>query len=157
MLIQAVNSAQPFFSNDLAGLIKVVILFGGVAASIIAAVWQFMKGKLTTADADLQEQINGVGSRVDEVKMSCTQTAVRLDGAEDRISRQEEKAGQMQTNIGELKAKVDQMILQGVDNKIEIIAAFQSRTGEIMNSVHLLDKQLGQLQSVVAERERVRP
>ena len=84
-----VIQSQPFFTNDVVGLIKVVLtIVVPTAGAIIASVWKFMRGDLQSADSRLQEavqrgdaeirrDIDGLGARVSAVESRQTE----LDGS----------------------------------------------------------------------------
>jgi chromosome segregation ATPase len=79
-VIQQAVQSQPFFTNDVVGLIKILLtIVIPTAAAIVGSVWKFMRGDLHTADARLQEavqrgdaeirrDIDGLGARVSAVE-----------------------------------------------------------------------------------------
>lgn len=57
-MIQQNMQSDPFFTNDLAGLIKVVVtVVVPTTAAVVASMWRFMRGDLQMADARLQEAV----------------------------------------------------------------------------------------------------
>ena len=51
-MIQQSISSNPFFTNDLPGLIKVLVtVVVPTTAAIVTSVWKFMRGDLQAADA----------------------------------------------------------------------------------------------------------
>jgi chromosome segregation ATPase len=88
-VMQQTIQSQPFFTNDLVGLIKVLAtIVIPTAGAILASVWKFMRGDLQMADARLQEavqrgdaeirrDIDGLGARVSAVESRQTE----LDGS----------------------------------------------------------------------------
>ena len=84
-MIQQTIQTQPFFTNDVAGLIKVfVTIVLPTAAVIVGSVWKFMRGDLQAADDRLQEavqrgdaeirrDIDGLGARVSAVESKQTE------------------------------------------------------------------------------------
>lgn len=84
-MIQQIIQSEPFFTNDFAGLIKVLVtVVLPTAGAIVASMWKFMRGDLQTADARLQEavqrgdaeirrDIDGLGARVSAVESKQTE------------------------------------------------------------------------------------
>jgi peptidoglycan hydrolase CwlO-like protein len=90
-VIQASFGSGPFFTDDPAGLIKVLLtIVLPTASAIIASVWKFMRGDLQSADARLQESlqradaeirrdIDGLGARVSATELRQTELDDRID------------------------------------------------------------------------------
>jgi hypothetical protein len=99
-VIQQSVSNTPFFTNDVAGLIKVLVtVVVPTTAAIVASVWKFMRGDLQAADARLHEavqrgdaeirrDIDGLGSRVRGVETRQTELEGQVRGMSDLVQAQ---------------------------------------------------------------------
>jgi chromosome segregation ATPase len=99
-VIQRSVSNTPFFTNDVAGLIKVLVtVVVPTTAAIVASVWKFMRGDLQAADARLHEavqrgdaeirrDIDGLGSRVRGVETRQTELEGQVRGMSDLVQAQ---------------------------------------------------------------------
>jgi hypothetical protein len=150
------TAQDPFFTNDIIGVLKLATALAALGGAIIAAMWKLMSGKLTQADKELQDQINGVGARVDAVAHNQIASDTRQSELKERVREQELQSATLNRDVGELKSKVEQMITQGTENKVEIIAAFTQRSDALLQSIHLLDKEVATVRATMEERERLR-
>jgi archaellum component FlaC len=148
--------SQPFFTNDPAGLLKLVAALGTFALAIIGGFWKIMSSKLSQDNVKLKDQIDGVGTRVDTVKESDTRAHTRIDELMRRADAKDIEMRAVTGDIGRLEAKVDQTLTQGTDNKVEIIGEFQRIANEVRNGFHALDVKVEKMAAVAQERERVR-
>jgi hypothetical protein len=90
----------PFFTNDVAGLIKVLVtVVIPTSAAIVASVWRFMRGDLQAADARLHDavqrsdaevrrDIDGLGTRVSAVETRQTELHGQVRGMNDLVQAQ---------------------------------------------------------------------
>lgn len=80
LLLQSAPPPSPFFSNDAAGVIKIlVIVVAPIVLSIGAWVWKL-------ARTDEREDIKGMGTRVTKVQEDCVRTATKLEGLERQMN-----------------------------------------------------------------------
>jgi uncharacterized coiled-coil DUF342 family protein len=148
--------SQPFFTNDPTGLVKLILSLGTFAAIIIGGFWKIMSSKLTRDNEDLGNEVDGVGKRVDTVKESDTRAHTRIDELVRRVDAKDIEIREVTGDIGRLEAKVDQMLSQSTENKIEIIDEFQKTANEMRNGLHGLELKMERVQATMDERERVR-
>lgn len=129
MLLQP-TSSSPFFSNDIAGVIKVLVtIVAPTVLAIIAAVWKFMRG-------DLKQDINGLGNRVSADDARITAHGTRIDALERSRERDDEKFRNLDIGL----AKVEQAALslqeQTTDGKLEIIAKINDMQVRVENRIN---------------------
>ena len=56
-----VPDPQPFFTNDMWGLLKtLLVVVGPVVAGVLAGIWKMMRGPLQEADRQLREEVRRV-------------------------------------------------------------------------------------------------
>ena len=99
-MIQQTAANSPFFTNDVAGLIKVLVtVVVPTTAAIVASVWKFMRGDLQAADArlheavergdaDIRRDIDGLGARVRVVETRQTELDGQVRGMSDLLQAQ---------------------------------------------------------------------
>ena len=99
-MIQQTAASSPFFTNDVAGLIKVLVtVVVPTTAAIVASVWKFMRGDLQAADArlheavqrgdaDIRRDIDGLGTRVRAVETRQTEVDGQVRGMSDLLQAQ---------------------------------------------------------------------
>lgn len=150
------QAPSPFFTNDPAGVIKLILALGGFAATIILGFWKIMSSKLTRDTEDLDDAVDGVGKRVDAVKESDTRAHTRIDELVRRADAKDVEMRGVTGDIGRLEAKVDQTLSQGTENKVEIISEFQRIANEVRSGFHELDVKVERMSATMDERERVR-
>src|SRR5688500_20385820 len=81
---------SPFFTNDVPGLIKVLLtVVVPTTAAIVASVWKFMRGDLQAADARLHEAVDrgDAGLRRD------------IDGPGPRVSAVETRQSELESQV----------------------------------------------------------
>jgi hypothetical protein len=99
-VIQQSIQSEPFFTNDLAGLIKVLItVVVPTTAAIVASMWRFMRGDLQMADdrlheavqrgdAEIRRDIDGLGTRVSAVESRQAELDGQVRAMTDLIQAQ---------------------------------------------------------------------
>jgi len=115
-----VSSSNPFFSNDLEGLIKIIILLG----TVVGAVWVMLKGKL-------QQDINGVGERTKNLENTTVAHDTALDELKERVMRVENTASNLAVTVGEVRRSQEAVTDQMREMQVNIIGEIQ-RTREVM-------------------------
>lgn len=106
------QAATPLLTNDWQGAVKLMLALGAVVASIIGALWKFLRSDLQSADKDmaasiknveksLMFDINQLGTRVNEIHTSCAQNATRTDEMRLNLDRAATKADSAITGIQE--------------------------------------------------------
>jgi len=146
MLVQANN---PFFTNDWEGLAKVVGVVLSIAGPIILSVWKIMQGPL-------QEQIDGLGRRLNETQTSCTQNAVGLEDTRRRAERAECDATAAGKAVARLETVVAALGEQSMVNKAEIVEQFQARAQDMLEAVHEIENSLVRVETVLELEARRR-
>src|SRR5687767_6900927 len=91
---------SPFFTNDVPGLIKVLLtVVVPTTAAIVASMWKFMRGDLQAADArlhdavlrgdaEIRRDIDGLGTRVSAVEVRQTELDGQVRGMSDLVQAQ---------------------------------------------------------------------
>lgn len=148
--------SSPLLSKDPQGILTLLGSLATFAGAIVYGFWRIMSSKLTTDNTKLKDQIDGVGSRVDQVKESDTRAHTRIDELVRRADAKDIEMRAVTGDIGRLEAKVDQMLSQGTENKIEIIGEFQKTAMEMRDGLHDLALKTERVQATMDERERVR-
>jgi hypothetical protein len=144
------------FSNDSAGVVRLVLALGSLAGVIVGGIWKIASSKLTRKNEDLEEEINGFGGRVTEVMASDVRAHTRIDDLVRRADAKDVEVRGVVGDIGRLEAKVDQTLTQGTENKVEIIGEFQRIANEVRSGFHELDVKVERMSATLDERERVK-
>jgi hypothetical protein len=103
-MIQQTVQSDPFFTNDVVGLIKVLVtVVIPTTTAIVASVWKFMRGDLQAADARLQE----TAQRADaEIRRNLDGLGTRISAIE---SRQTEIEGSIRAEIAQVRERLAMM------------------------------------------------
>lgn len=101
-------SAEPLFSNDLVGFIKIIaVLAGTIMLPLAALVIYFLKRGPDKDIADLRHEMNGLGGRVNLM--------------EQAIARQSEQTAATQRMIGEASRDTMQAITASGDAQLRAV------------------------------------
>jgi hypothetical protein len=131
--LQAARPADPFFSNDIAGVLKLlttVVVGAGIIGGILIRLVFISTNK---RQDDMQRDMDGLGRRLNEeatARAECT-TALRELG--DRVTRNEGTVGAVVAGQAELKATVEAMRSQSAEQQRDIMTAIM-QTGQQFNT-----------------------
>lgn len=125
-----------------------LLVSGGL---LVDRLWK--RGKKEGVD---ESTVNGIGARVAVVESGNTSAHTQIDELVRRADATDYQMIGVTRDITRLDTKVDQMLNQGTENKIEIISEFQRIAGEVRAGFHQLDLKVEKMGAVADERERVR-
>lgn len=146
LLLQAAPR-DPFFTNDIAGVLKFVgILATVVLAPLGTVVYRLVFNKTNEKVDALEAQLNGFGKRVDEYHASVTACdakhgtlngqVIRMEGGVQRIA---EAQSALEANVGALRS-------QGVEMQRDIMAAITESAARTQGAVHMVELQVTRLE-----------
>lgn len=145
---------SPFFSDDSEGVFKLVAGFVTFAGIILGGFWKIASSKLTRDTESQADELDGLGGRVDDLKESDTKAHTRIDELVRRADARDIEIREITGDIGRLEAKVDHLLAQGTENKLEIIGEFQRAANEMRDGLHALELRMERVQATIDERER---
>lgn len=157
-MVLALQSADPFFSNDLQGLLKVLGLLAAFIVPTWAFIWKILEGPLQRRfEKDSEAQIgrvNGLGRRVKRLESSCTTNNEAISNLKADMALANVRSSQTEKEVAELRESIRNLTELTSVHKTEIIEAFQKRTNEVMTFMHDLDKNLSSTVAVLKDREQ---
>ena len=143
--VLAQTTEDKIWPTSIAGWVPTI----GLGALVFDRLWN--RGKKEGVD---EGTLNGIGARVTVVEASFTRADARLDELERRADKSDLEMRAAVGDISRLEAKVDQMLSQGTENKLEIIGEFQRIATEVRTGFHELDVKVERMAAVADERER---
>lgn len=161
MLLQA---SDPFFSNDIIGAIKVILMVVAPITGFLGwLVVKVVRGPNQAADAQLQSAIDrlkeevtidvdGLGQRLNDVQHACTRNATSTDELRKQVQGHDFQIGGLRESMGELKNSVESLEQLTISSKTEIIDVFQRRTSEQVTAVHDLAIAVARVETRMEER-----
>lgn len=111
------SSTAPFFSNDLAGTLKVLGVFGTMLGTMITLVVKLTQGRYTEKIKELETTIaankkelegiiDGLGGRVTDANANCTRLSEAQRQHEITLGQHTIAHGSINVALGELRATV---------------------------------------------------
>jgi hypothetical protein len=165
-VIQETIHSAPFFTNDGAGLIKVLLtIVLPTTAAIIASVWRFMRGDLQTADARLQEtvqrgdaeirrDIDGLGARVSAVELRQTELEGHIRGVNDVVQTQARELALVASAHETIDRRLAEL-RDGTDGlRSSLTAAIHSAGRDAAQEIAQVRERLAMIEKVAALVER---
>lgn len=145
VLLQAVAqqiNAQPFFTDDLEGAIKIIVTLGGMASAIILSVWKFMRG-------DIKQDLNGLGTRVSTTEATLLTHGTRIQSLEQQREADAVKFTQLFVATGKLEQAVDHLQDSQNDGKLEILARLNDMQIRIESRINESNVQVAEMRGEV--------
>lgn len=146
--------AQPFFTNDIVGFIKLTVSLAGTAATIVGGVWKITRGPLQDEDKRLATMIGSLHDDIEIVHNDIESHRRSFMEINRRVDAHDTDMRHISTNFAELKGQVSAFAEQSNVNKTEIIDMFQKKGDEIIERVHALDKECYALRMVWEDRTK---
>lgn len=136
MILQvATQSIVPFFTNDVAGVVKALVIVTAPLAAGVAAIWKIAHGPQ-------QRLLEDHSKRIADVELAQSKGWTETATLKGRVDRGELEMSVVRERLGELRSVVEQSVTQSNAHKQEILAEVRS-----------LDKTIHGL-SLLMERER---
>ncbi len=165
-MIQQSIPVNPFFTNDVAGLIKVLVtVVIPTSAAIVASVWRFMRGDLQAADArlhdavqrgdaEIRRDIDGLGMRVSAVETRQTELEGQVRGMSDLVQAQAREL----TLVASAHETIDRRLMELRDVneglRASLTAAIHSAGREATQEIAQVRERLAMIEKVAALVER---
>lgn len=158
-MIQVKPISDVLFSNDLDGFLRLLATVFSMAGLVLAGIWKMLSSRLTSRAAKLGTDVDLMGGKLNTIQSNCTAEYARTDARiGELIRRADAKDVELRAvtgDIGRLEAKVDQMLSQGTDNKVEIIGKFSEIAAKVTDEIHTLDLKFERISATIAERDRM--
>jgi hypothetical protein len=142
LVVLAWQTATPFFTNDLAGWMKVA----GLGVALIGSIYKLMTGPVQRSVEKVTNDVDGIGAKVNGLETRESGALERIRASEHATGTLREELNRMHHDMGELKAEVRRSIDENHDMKIDIIGAINDAKRE-----HAA--QLGDATKAQAERD----
>jgi hypothetical protein len=159
-------SNNPFFTNDVAGLIKVLVtVVVPTTAAIVASVWRFMRGDLQAADARLHEavergdasirrDIDGLGMRVGAVETRQTELEGQVRGMSDLVQAQARELALVASAHETIDRRLTELRDVNEGLRASLTAAIHSAGREATQEIAQVRERLAMIEKVAALVER---
>jgi chromosome segregation ATPase len=165
-MIQQNIASNPFFTNDVAGLIKILVtVVVPTSAAIVASVWKFMRGDLQAADARLHEavqrgdaeirrDVDALGTRATAVETRQTDLEGQMRGLRDLVQAQ----GRELALVASAHETIDRRLMQlrevNEGLRASLTAAMHSAGREAAQEIAQIRERLAMIEKVAALVER---
>ncbi len=157
---------SPFFTNDVPGLIKVLLtVVVPTTAAIVASMWKFMRGDLQAADArlhdavlrgdaEIRRDIDGLGTRVSAVEVRQTELDGQVRGMSDLVQAQARELALVASAHETIDRRL--MELRDVNEglRASLTAAIHSAGREATQEIAQVRERLAMIEKVAALIER---
>jgi chromosome segregation ATPase len=165
-VIQQSIPSTSFFTNDVAGLIKVLVtIVVPTTAAIIASVWKFMRGDLQAADARLHESvergdagirrdIDGLGTRVSAVETRQTELEGQVRAMSDLVQAQARELALVASAHETIDRRLTELRDVNEGLRASLTAAIQSAGREATQEIAQVRERLAMIEKVAALVER---
>jgi chromosome segregation ATPase len=147
--------SSPFFTNDWAGLLKIVSMLAVAVASVIGAIWKMMRGPLQDADKELQRQILKLEEDVKARQNAEDRHNHEIDQLRRGVESQEREFKYLRDSYVRIEADVRSLSEHSQVNKTEIIAVFEQKTESLRIAMHTVDRGVAALEATIKERDRL--
>jgi hypothetical protein len=140
-------SAEPFFTNDAIGFIKIVgVMVTVVVAPIMIFLWRWSQQSSVGAVVDLKKtteaSVNGLGERLNAQQAQCSQTATLLATTREDVIRMREASITMTERIAKTETNLESIEKTLDGQQREIMAAITESGRAQMQATHDLEKQI---------------
>lgn len=166
-----IQAGAPFFSNDIAGVIKLAVSLGALGGAVILTFVKWGQSKFaedikdTKAGLkDITEQVNktatmaevnALGSRVNDIDRGCIEQAALAMELRSRVDRHEVLLQQMVSQQGENRAGIAALRDQGTSLQHDMTMLITESSSRVQTSVHDLALKVESLRAGREERDRL--
>jgi predicted nucleic acid-binding Zn-ribbon protein len=161
--------AEPFFTNDLAGLLKVIGTFGSMLVVFLTALFKLVFHKTNADVVDIRKDVDGVGKRIDDVERQQLGCSTEVSALTARLAVHEGTVSNVQREQGSLGSSVEAMRKQSTELQRDIMSAIIEGNRQVNESIAgirvevarldergQLSHSLSQIADSMRERERER-
>lgn len=166
-----IQTSAPFFSNDIAGIVKLVVSLGALGGGVILTFIRWGQSKFADDIKDLKgeykelteradktaslTELNALGARVNEIDRGCIEQATLVSELRSRLDRYDVLLQQIVSQQGENKAGVATLRDQGTSLQHDMTVLITESSSRVQASVHDLALKVEGLRAGREERDRL--
>lgn len=150
------QTATPFFTNDIVGLLKLLGTFGSMILVVTGVVVKWGQSSFAKR-LDVQEHdLNEVGKRINQLSAECTESNARRDELRARFDRREPVMDQIIKDLGHLESTATGLEKADRGLQIDMMTMIQSSLKDRDEKIDTMGRELARLQARLEERENSR-
>jgi endonuclease/exonuclease/phosphatase (EEP) superfamily protein YafD len=165
MLLQA---ATPFFTDDAAGVIKILItLVAPIVLTVLGGVWKIVHGPLQAEDArlrahvdaideNLKRDLNSLGTKVNDHNTRHEKHATEYQLLTGRVATMELEQKYIREAVAEFRSTVSEFRETSVENKVAIVGEFSRQMELIRHEVREVREKMIALNTRLDAREELK-
>lgn len=146
------QSTGPFFSNDIAGMVKVALTFGGSLLIFSAIVVKWGQSMFSKRLEKLETDLNNLGTNVNSIKLDCTGSTAKHGELKERFDRKEVIVDGLLKDLGQTEALVRSVEKQEEGLQRELMEFMLAALKDRDIKIEAMGKDIARLQ----ERENTR-
>lgn len=150
-----IANSDPFFSNDIEGVVKILGLAMTITTPILVFIWRVLKDPVITSNKATRAKVDQLEERVVKAEERAEAAVRKADQAEQTAHSTTLEFSGVRDRLAKVEQSVENLREQGNVNKMEIIEAFQRRAGEMREGVHAVELSIAKLDARLQERQRV--
>lgn len=150
------QATTPFFTNDLAGALKLIGTFGAMILLIAGIFVKWGQSPFSKRLDKLESDLDGVGRSLNSVKTDCTTSVAKHDELRDRVNRKEVNIEQILTEQGKHDASLSGIEKQQHSLQGTMLVMLNDALGERDKEITDLKVAIGKLQERDNTRQIVR-
>lgn len=137
---------QPFFSNDLAGTLKVIGIFGTMLATTIGFVVKLTTSKYSDDTKTLKIDLDNIGKKVDNIDKSCIEQTAKNNIFAARLERHDAVQEQILREQGKQEATLASVEKQNTQLQIDLMSLISENSRIHQKEESELKVNVGRLQ-----------
>lgn len=145
-LAQAGSIAEPFFSNDAVGFIKVVVFFGAIVASLIGIVVKMLGSQFREKQREQATDITNLGKKVDANETDVTRATERVQTLALDVADLRSQIGGVRESMGEIKGSIARIEGNSREVQHDITQLITEMSNAIQQQIRDIAVELARLQ-----------
>lgn len=142
----AQGPADPFFSADLIGFVRVIGVFGSMMTVIIGLVVKLTTGKFRDDLRDTRSDVAGIGKKVDEGEKEQARLDERQQASALAMAKIEAEQTAMRQAFGRLEGGIERIERAAVDLQGDIMKLITESMGRVEQQIRDLAVEVARLQ-----------
>lgn len=169
--IRLLQAESPFFSNDITGILKVLVMVASIIGAIIGGYFKILKGnwrdEIRNVDAELKKldqklgdiakdvtrDINGMGERVTRVDKVTERLDERVDQVSKEVDQHEFQLGTFGAQLLDIGNNMRELTEGLRAARDTVTEALRTEMGTMNEKFHDLDKRLDIFDFILKEKK----
>lgn len=145
LLQSSAPSSDPFFSNDMIGVVKLLGLIAAILIPVFWALFHLVFNTLTQRVKTVEDDLSGYGERLGRQETAQTSCTTEIGSIKADMGRQQAEVRQIGISQAKVETKVEEMARQQVELQRDVMAAVTESGRQQTSAMTALQIELAKL------------